>query len=82
MSDWKPDLKYLDFLLDKAITQGHDVDEEFMGTEERTYSMRQMIDEMKQGTDVGKAMYESMVELDKQNPIYQQEYQEYLKRNP
>jgi len=77
MTDWKPDLQYIDFLAKLSKSQGMDNNMLGLGDSEGRYSLNDHLDEMRQGTDRGRRFYQHFYGIQD----FQKKYQEYLK-NP
>ena len=65
MAEWKADENFLDYVLKKMEQEGMDTHQSLVGNSQGTYNARDMIEEMRNGTGVGRKMYESLFEREK-----------------
>ena len=72
MADWKPNEKFLDYVLKRMEQEGMDTHQPLVGNSQGTSNARDMVEEMRTGTRVGKKMYESLFEREKK------EFEKYL----
>ncbi|MBI4140470.1 hypothetical protein HY485_01390 [Candidatus Woesearchaeota archaeon] len=75
MSNWKPDAQFLDFFLKGLIEEGENVDlhnyrEDKTG---RMLSTRELVEEMRQGTFLGRKFYKKVYN----HPEMQKDYERY-----
>lgn len=76
MAEWNVDEKFLDFLVKKLESEGKDMLKAIVGSSKGTSSMKDLIDEMKQGTKIGQKLYTALYNLN------EKEFKDYLSNNP
>ncbi len=73
MNEWKPNHGFLDFLLDRFNEEGH-IDHPMVSIDEYSITKRDLIQEMRLGTDLGRKVYSQWHD----DPICQKLYSKYL----
>ena len=64
MTEWKPDTEFLDFIIKKFEKEGGDRNKVLIGAGQKGYNMNELVEEMKQGTKLGRRMYETFYTTD------------------
>jgi len=73
MAEFKPNEKFLDFLLKKAAEEAKDIDKPLFGNPDGTtkgalgWSMREIIEEIRAGEEKWRLIYERLYILEKNN---------------
>ena len=75
MSKWKPDAQFLDFLLKELIEEGENADTRNYREDKtgRMLSTRELVDEMRHGTSLGRKFYRELYA----HPEMQKDYERY-----
>ena len=63
MTDWQVDEKFLDFVVKKFESEGGDILKALVGNSQKEYALKDMVDEMRQGTRVGQRVYTTLYRL-------------------
>ncbi len=63
MGDWKANSEFLDFLLEKFKQEGTDLDQPLFTYGFEAYSVKELIEEMHRGSEIGKKIYSEMFAL-------------------
>ncbi len=63
MTEWQADDSFLDFLVRKMESEGLDQFQPLMGSSQRTYTSQDLVEEMNEGTRLGKKLYGALYSL-------------------
>ncbi len=75
MDEWKPDEKFLEFLV-KELNKDKSFEKPFIGAGTKSWSMRDLVEEMRQGTELGREIYQDSYA----NKKTQKQYKAYLSK--
>lgn len=65
MDNWKPDEKVIEYL-EKTVNESENPDEPFIGGGNKSYSIREILEEIKTGTPFGRELHQNYLDLEKE----------------
>ncbi len=77
MADWKADEGFLDYLVKRMEQKGNSTDAPLVGDSQGGYNFKDLVEQMRAGTPIGKKLYDSLFQE------YQQDFGKYkAQQNP